>query len=63
MSAHSFAGTGKCPPVLFQRGANVLHLVLGRGKCLGANVRGKMSRSSPIGDYMLPVFTGGAELH
>ena len=56
MCAHSFFGRGKCPPTLFQGGANVrpsffqgganvLPLVLGRAKCpgRGANVRGQMS--------------------
>ena len=40
MSAHSFSGRGKCPPLFFQEGANVLPLVLGKGKCRGGgNVR------------------------
>ena len=42
MSTHSFSGRGKCPPLFFQGGANVLHLVFGRanvrGECPGGNV-------------------------
>ena len=40
MFAHSFSGRGKCPPLIFQEGANVLPLVLGRGKCPGGKCPG-----------------------
>ena len=41
MSAHSFLGRGKCPPLFFQGGANVLPLVSGRGKCPGRGANGR----------------------
>ena len=43
MSAHSFSERGKCPPLFFLGGANVLPLVLGRGKCPWGNCLGEMS--------------------
>ena len=41
MSAHSFSGRGQMFALFFQKGAIVLHLVLGRRKCPGGgtNVR------------------------
>ena len=40
MSAYSISGRGKCLPLYFQGGANVLPLVLGRGKCAGEQMSG-----------------------
>ena len=79
MSAYSFfgrgkssptlSGSGKCPPLFFHGGANVLPLVLGTGKCPGAIVRGEMSvyrrASTPIfcttGRVTVP-FIGNTEI-